>query len=64
MIKYLCSDTEDSTGQMVLASTPQEAFEEYKAYWDSDANVEDLYFYRITTELKGEAFYTFTEVGT
>jgi hypothetical protein len=64
MIKYLCSDCEDGTGQMILADTPQEAFEEYKAYWDDNADIEDLYIYGIDCQLKGKANYTFEPVGT
>ena len=62
MIKYLCSDCENGAGNMVLADTPQDAFEEYKAYWRHDAQIEDMYIYRITAELKGKAMYTFEEV--
>lgn len=61
MIKYLCSDCEDGTGNMYLTNSPQEAFEEYKAYFDDNANLEDLYIYRIDCELKGKVSYTFKE---
>jgi len=64
MIKYLCSDTDNNVGNMVIAPTPEEAFEEYRAYHDNDADINDLYFYRITAELKGKVLYTFEEVGT
>lgn len=64
MIKYVCSDTEYGPGQMTIAYTAQEAFEEYKNYWDSNVNIEDVYIYRIDTELKGKAQYVFETVGT
>ncbi len=64
MIKYLCSDCEDGTGNMYLADTPQEAFEEYKAYFDDTANIEDVYIFKLDYQLEGKAEYTFKPVGT
>jgi len=62
MIKYLCSDTDCGTGQTMLGDTPEKAFEEYVAYYNQEARIEDLYIYRITAELKGKALYTFEEI--
>jgi len=62
MIKYLCSDSDNGAGNMMLGDTPQEAFEEYKAYYDSEANVEDMYIYHINCQLQGKTQYTFEPV--
>jgi len=62
MIKYLCSDCEDGSGQMILAKTPEEAFIEYKEYYDSSATFDEVYIYKITQQLQGVEKYEFTEV--
>jgi hypothetical protein len=62
MIKYLCTDCEDGTGNMMLDTTPEGAFIEYKAYFDNSATFDDVYIFKITSQLQGVEKYEFTEV--
>ncbi len=64
MAKYIVCDTNEGTGNFMLADSPEEAFIEYRQYFDDAANIEELYIYRIDCELKGKALYTFEPVGT
>jgi len=64
MAKYIVSDTNNGTGNFMIADSPEEAFTEYREYYDDSVNIEDLFIYRIDCELKGKALYTFEEVGT
>ncbi len=64
MIKYICSDVDDGAGNMMIANSPEEAFSEYREYFDLSACLEDVYIYRLSRKLEGTITYSFTEAGT
>jgi hypothetical protein len=64
MNKYVCSNVDNGTGDMIIANSPEEAFNEYREYFDLSVSLEDVYIYRLSNQLQGTVSYSFTEVGT